>query len=141
MYNNITLGNHNRSKGYIIISFLIFHYLSLQHLHNHIISLCVQFQQNFLYALLQVRAIILVFNTNISVLQDCSRLLCKSKIGQQIGHVIVTIIIPKLRLLNQLWLLHCRVCSPDMEVSFKPAGCLLKFLDNHLAVWFRICPS
>ena len=28
-----------------------------------------------------------------------------------------------------------------MEVRFKPAGCVLKFLDDLFAVWFRIRPS
>ena len=34
-----------------------------------------------------------------------------------------------------------KLIAMALEVSFKPAGCLLKFMDNHLAVWFRICPS
>ena len=35
-----------------------------------------------------------------------------------------------------LWLLHRKVCSPDMDVNFKPAGCLLEFMGDHFAVGF-----
>ena len=58
--------------------------------------------------------------------------------GKTHGIIVVSVnqVIVLTLLVEPIRVASLKVCSPDTDVNFKPAGCLLKFMDCLLAVGF-----